>query len=136
MKNLYPDFMGVWDGQPTADDVQVVECPEIGYHLVAARDFPAGRVMFRFGGIATPELTQHSLRAGLRSHIHDPWVMGVTAHSCEPNVYVDMSTLSFVALREVRAGEKITMHYMQTEDRLYKPFDCKCGAPTCEGRIG
>jgi SET domain-containing protein len=56
-------------------------------------------------------------------------------HCCEPNAY--MRTLYghvlFFALREIRAGEEITIDYEQTLHPDSKR--CFCGAKSCRGTI-
>jgi uncharacterized protein len=56
-------------------------------------------------------------------------------HSCEPNAY--MRTLYghvlFFALRDIRAGEEITIDYEQTLHPDSKR--CFCGAKNCRGTI-
>ena len=56
-------------------------------------------------------------------------------HSCQPNAY--MRTLYghvlFFALRDIEAGDEITIDYEQTLHPDSKR--CHCGAKTCRGRI-
>ena len=56
-------------------------------------------------------------------------------HSCQPNAF--MRTLYghvlFFALRDIEAGEEITIDYEQTLHPDSKR--CHCGAKTCRGRI-
>ena len=56
-------------------------------------------------------------------------------HSCNPNAY--MRTLHdhvlFFALRDIKAGEEITIDYEQT--LLPDSRRCRCGAENCRGTI-
>jgi hypothetical protein len=61
--------------------------------------------------------------------------MGKVLHSSEPNMSCDMSTRTFTAIEPIAAGACITMDYEQTEDILFRAFQCACGAPTCRGLI-
>ena len=54
-------------------------------------------------------------------------------HSCEPNVGV-RGEITFVALRDIAAGEELTHDWATTDDDEYE-LDCRCGAPTCRGVI-
>jgi len=58
-----------------------------------------------------------------------------TNHSCRPNAVLRISEgrVELYALRDVPAGEEITVDYVEThhEGRLR----CRCGAPQCIGRI-
>ena len=60
-------------------------------------------------------------------------VMMFLNHSCEPNVGVQ-GQIVFVALRDVAAGEELTIDY-GTLDHDAEPMACRCGAATCRGTI-
>ena len=61
--------------------------------------------------------------------------MRYTNHSCDPNARLDIRNgrVEFYALRDIAAGEEITVDYGEThhEGRLR----CRCGAPNCTGRL-
>jgi SET domain-containing protein len=56
-------------------------------------------------------------------------------HSCEPNTYMRRTATraEFYALRDIRAGEELTVDYEDShhEGRLR----CRCGAARCRGWI-
>ena len=58
-----------------------------------------------------------------------------TNHSCRPNAVLRIvnGRIELYALRELTAGEEITIDYGEThhEGRLR----CRCGAPDCIGRL-
>ncbi len=58
-----------------------------------------------------------------------------TNHSCRPNAVlrIRQGRVEFYAMRDVTAGEEITVNYGEThhEGRLR----CRCGAPGCVGRL-
>jgi uncharacterized protein len=54
-------------------------------------------------------------------------------HSCEPNLGLQ-GQIVFVALRDIRANEEVTVDYSMTDDEEYE-MQCKCGAETCRGVI-
>jgi hypothetical protein len=60
-------------------------------------------------------------------------VMMFLNHSCEPNVGVQ-GQIVFVALRDVVAGEELTLDY-GTIDHDTEPMVCQCGAATCRTTI-
>lgn len=60
-------------------------------------------------------------------------VMMFPNHSCEPNVGVQ-GQIVFVALRDVAAGEELTLDY-GTIDHDAEPMACRCGAAACRGTI-
>jgi uncharacterized protein len=58
-----------------------------------------------------------------------------TNHSCRPNAVlrIRQGRVEFYAMRDVAAGEELTVNYGEThhEGRLR----CRCGAPGCVGRL-
>lgn len=56
-------------------------------------------------------------------------------HSCDPNCYLDVETLSFRALRRLEPGEQLTFNYLTSEWDMESPFHCWCQAPSCTGTI-
>src|SRR5262245_53881696 len=60
-------------------------------------------------------------------------VMMFLNHSCEPNVGVQ-GQIVFVAMRDVAAGEELTVDYGTIDDDD-ETMACRCGAATCRGTI-
>src|SRR5262245_41540499 len=60
-------------------------------------------------------------------------VMMFLNHSCEPNVGVQ-GQIVFVAMRDVAAGEELTLDYA-TIDGDTEPMTCRCGAAACRGVV-
>jgi SET domain-containing protein len=56
-------------------------------------------------------------------------------HSCEPNAFMQIlyGHILFIALRDIEAGEEITIDYESTLHSNKKR--CVCGAPSCRGTI-
>ena len=50
-------------------------------------------------------------------------------HSCDPNLGV-RGEITFVAIREIRAGEELKHDWAMTDDDDYS-VECNCGAPDC-----
>jgi uncharacterized protein len=50
-------------------------------------------------------------------------------HSCDPNLGV-RGGITFVAMRDIRAGEELTHDWAMTDDDDYS-VECNCGAPDC-----
>jgi uncharacterized protein len=50
-------------------------------------------------------------------------------HSCDPNLGV-RGEITFVAMREICAGEELTHDWAMTDDDDYS-IECNCGAPDC-----
>src|SRR5881628_336072 len=50
-------------------------------------------------------------------------------HSCDANLGM-RGEITFVAMRDIRAGEELTHDWATTDDDDYS-VECKCGAPAC-----
>ena len=50
-------------------------------------------------------------------------------HSCDPNLGL-RGEITFVAMREIRAGEELTHDWAMTDDDDYS-VECNCGANSC-----
>jgi len=50
-------------------------------------------------------------------------------HSCDPNLGV-RGEITFVAMRDIRAGEELTHDWAMTDDDDYS-VECNCGASNC-----
>jgi uncharacterized protein len=50
-------------------------------------------------------------------------------HSCAANLGI-RGEITFVAMRDIRAGEELTHDWAMTDDDNYS-VECKCGAPNC-----
>jgi len=101
----------------------------MGVRTLVARD--VGEISDRFTGQVGQEIKQHSLQVTGLLHICDTTYIGFLSHSCDPNSRLDMSRFELVTLRAVPAGELLTIDYAATEDRLYRQFECHCGAVAC-----
>jgi tyrocidine synthetase-3 len=132
---LYPDFVPPFLNEPSAENFKIVTNAENGEGLVALVPFRAGEVVFSFTGIFLTEQTLHTLQFLPGHYVHDPFVMGKVLHSCEPNMACDMETRTFTALRDIKAGEYVTMDYETTEEVLFRPFHCGCASSRCRGLI-
>ena len=54
-------------------------------------------------------------------------------HSCDPNIGVK-GQITFVAMRDIEAGEELTHDWATTDDDTYE-MDCTCGARNCRGTV-
>jgi hypothetical protein len=55
-------------------------------------------------------------------------------HSCEPNVGFS-NQMSLVAIRDIAAGEELSMDYASCDSRSSFKFNCNCGAGDCRGQV-
>lgn len=54
-------------------------------------------------------------------------------HSCEPNCGIK-GEITFVAMRDIKAGEEITTDYAFIDNEEYS-FKCTCGSNNCRGTV-
>ena len=133
---FYPPELAPFPGEPTRDRFAIHGFDDrIGEGVIALADFHAGDVVFSFTGFVVAAPTKFTLQVSPGLHLHDPYFMGKVLHHCDPNCEVRMDQRAFIARRDIRCGDAITMDYHQTEDHLHRSFDCACGAATCRGRI-
>ena len=115
-----------------ADGLQVLHTQ--GPHGMGVRNLvarQAGEVIHRFSGVIGPELKQHTLQVSPGRHISETQVVGFLSHSCDPDCRLDMDAFELVALRDITAGDLLTIDYAATEDVLFRQFACHCGAANC-----
>ncbi len=64
---------------------------------------------------------------------YDPTGWAPQNHSCDPNT--TYKGLNVVALRDIGAGEELTLDYASFLDENMEPFHCNCGSAQCRGLI-
>ncbi len=134
-------------------------------HAAAGDEDPPERPPADFLVVARPDLGQSSLRslrafapgdplAAFRPHtlqaaptrmtvqmsetehieLAPSWLAFIN-HSCDPNARFDPDVRHLVAERAIAPGDELTFFYPSTEWSMATPFDCRCGAARCLGRI-
>ncbi|HEU5270960.1 MAG TPA: SET domain-containing protein-lysine N-methyltransferase [Jatrophihabitans sp.] len=110
--------------------------PGYGKALRAQRAIPNGSLVYSLerAGARLSAPTVSSLQVGVDEHLDDPtgWYLN---HSCEPNVFVDTTEFTVVAVRDIQPGEDLQYFYPATEWDLAEPFACACGSRNCLGLI-
>jgi SET domain-containing protein len=113
--------------------VRVVEGK--GQCLFAKQNICKGDAIGYFEGSEVPYDTMHSMR--LDSKIIDGGgILRYLAHACDPNAYFKDKRRWLYARKAIRAGDEVTIDYLDTEPVITSPFVCKCGSPNCRGKIG
>ena len=115
-----------------------------GVGVFATQDIAAGERVLDVNGAMQSHPTRYSIQIDLDQHIecHEslpademraryPWRF--LNHCCDPNASIVGRTL--VARRAIQSGEQVTFDYTTTEASMAEPFDCRCGAPKCLGRV-
>ncbi len=123
-------------GFPAHADFEVVHDPgRMACAVVARREFLRITRMCRVSGQVLPYRCRQTRQLQIGIHLYDPRFCGVIEHSCNPNVFLDMSELWLWALQDIQPGERLTMDYTATEDKLLRQFACGCGSSRCRGWI-
>jgi len=101
--------------------------------LFAVEAIARGEILIDLSGdeiLSSP--TRRSLQIGEGKHAFGrEETVGYLNHSCDPNVFLDFSCLCVRALKDIRAGEEVTIHYAATEYEMHDAFACECGSPNC-----
>lgn len=103
----------------------------------ATRDLAAGPVVCAFtAAFRRSAPSRHTLQVGENLHVElSPTELAFVNHGCAPNVAFDVERWVLVTLAPVRAGDELRFFYPSTEWEMQEPFDCRCGAANCLGRI-
>lgn len=132
MSHIYPEAFRVDDTLPTTDQFAVGTVDgKVGMGVRTKARLERGALVAKFTGQLSNKILQHTLQVSPQAHLHDPWFVGLLSHSCAPNCVLDMQRLVIWALRDIEAGEALTIDYAVTEDVLHRQFACGCGSPAC-----
>ncbi|WP_419708565.1 SET domain-containing protein-lysine N-methyltransferase [Pseudomonas sp. NFX224] len=138
-KSLAPPSAGVYPfaelplrlGFPSLTDFEILQDAGKPVAAVALREFPRISRICRISGHLLPYRCRHTRQLAPGVHVYDPRFCGLLQHACDPNVYLDMSELWLWALKDIHKGDRLTMDYAATEDKLLRQFACRCGAHNC-----
>ncbi|MEB0047619.1 MULTISPECIES: SET domain-containing protein-lysine N-methyltransferase [unclassified Pseudomonas] len=123
-------------GFPSTTDFEVIYNANGSAVAVAAlREFPRISRLCRASGHLLPYRCRYTRQLAPGIHVYDPRFSGLLRHSCDPNVFFDMSELWLWALKDIKKGDPLTMDYAATEDTLLHQFACLCGSTECRGWI-
>ncbi len=131
--SIYPSVdLKAEDGYPSAEAFQIIQTDDgRGAGVRARRAFARGRRLARVSGQVIAFCRLHTLQINTHTHLYDPHFCGLLLHACDPNVRLDMAAFELWSLRDIAAGEILTMDYASTEDVLMRQFECQCGSPNC-----
>lgn len=123
-------------GFPSRDDFEIVYNAK-GFPIAvnAQRDFLRLGRMCRVSGQLLPYRCGQTRQLAPGIHVFDPQFCSLISHSCDPNVFLDLSELWLWALKDIKKGDRLTMDLATTEDKLQRQFACRCGSPGCRGWI-
>jgi hypothetical protein len=113
--------------------------------VFATADISSGSVIFQLRGTISPRPSKYTIEIDEERHLGAPAIVKAKDkldycwkylnHSCEPNGFINVNDLTFVALTGIAAGEEITFNYLTTESAMDVPFNCRCGSKSCFGFI-
>jgi hypothetical protein len=133
---IYPPFLPEVPDEPQSEDFRVVQVDaDRGQGVEVLRAYSAGDVLFRMNGVLRSRVTQYTLQIGPHEHLDDPYFAGKVLHSCQPNSRLDPETQLYIAVLDIEPGDLLTMDYDETEDWLFRAFECRCGAVNCRGYV-
>ena len=130
---LYPDAnLEDGYGYPTTEQFLITDRDgRKGTAVYTLTGHARGEMIARFTGPVVPYRTQHTLQINSELHVLDLQFVGLLAHSCSPNAFVDMQRFEIWALTEIEPDTALTMDYASTEDELFAQFRCFCNSPAC-----
>jgi len=133
---FYPIEVPVFDYEPLKTFFQIVKSPEaINEGIISLISLNVEDIAFRWTGWFLTKQTLHSLQHKEGIYIHDPFFSGKLLHSCDPNLKLDMNTLTAIVIKPIKVFDRLTCDYNDTEDVLYNTFNCSCGSENCRGWI-
>lgn len=133
---FYPEQLPSFEHEPTRDRFAIQQVGQsVGEGVVTLTEFAAGEIVFACSGFFSDEVTLFSLQITPSLHLHDPYFYGKLLHSCDPNIVVDVNSRQFIAQRDIKSGEYLTLDYARSEDYLFRAFLCQCGAANCRGIV-
>lgn len=101
--------------------------------LTAHKSFSAQELICPLGNKTCSVTDPKRLQKDEQTFILPPFII---YHSCNPNAYIQWSTMELKALRSVKKGDVVTYHYGTSEDDYsVGMFVCRCKAILCVGRF-
>ena len=105
--------------------------------LFSKKDFKANEVIIGFFAREV-HTTPNYLTVQISEHEHIelfPECLECANHSCDPNCFFDTTSMNFVTLKRIKAGEEFTFFYPSAEWDMDQSFQCNCGSDQCMGMI-
>jgi SET domain-containing protein len=104
--------------------------------LFAMDEIQNDEIIIVYGSTMLDRPTRTSVQIDEDKHIEGTEdTIAFLNHSCEPNAYIDFGGVYLRAIRNIKAGEEITLNYLTADSDLHTKFACHCGSPRCYGEI-
>ncbi len=126
------------------NNIYVKETGIYGKSLFASRDFKKDEIVFIAFGPLVTNATAYTIPISEDLKIEPTQPEGnicqFICHSCEPNMGIKDRTC-FVAMRNIKKDEEVFIDYAMIGYEYGNEIDekerkCKCGTPTCRGKLG
>ncbi len=127
--------------------LRVVDDPRVGRFVVTDQPIPAREVVVIWSGEEmtlaqvqdlTPRERDYILQVDddryLVTSLDGLCTADFINHSCEPNCGL-LDSITLVSMRPIEPGEQITFDYSTSDTSPVVDFECRCGAPSCRGRM-
>lgn len=130
---IYPDIpLDINHHYPRHNEFEIAEREEgKGKAVYTMKSHRRGELIAQFTGYVLPYYTQHTLQISPTTHLLDSHFIGFLAHSCSPNIFLDMQACEMWAVDDISVHSALTMDYASTEDVLFRQFPCLCGSSNC-----
>ncbi|MEU3355360.1 hypothetical protein [Streptomyces sp. NPDC037389] len=112
--------------------------PRYGAGVTTVRQCVPGQVLaYLAGGVPVSGPSRTSVQVDVDRHLESTGIEGVryVNHSCAPTAVLDTGLLVLRAVRELVAGDSVTLFYPATEWDMAEPFTCLCQENGCLGRV-
>lgn len=105
--------------------------------LFSTESYNPGDALIQFSIRSTQNApTYLTVQIGEAEHFEfEPDHLKYLNHSCNPNVFLDLTHHTLIAETAIRSGEELRFFYPSTEWEMDQPFDCNCGAEHCIGSV-
>lgn len=136
IKTFYSEHYPQKEHSPRLSDFSLVYLNnQVQLGVISRKFFSKGDVVADLDGEVVTDIRQHTVQISEKFHLFDPYFSGYISHSCEPNVRLIGDKKQLIAIRDIIPEECLTLDYNDTEDELFKPFNCQCGSSSCIGWI-
>ena len=133
---IYPKEYGDDPLFPQASDFNIEFKNHVaGTGVICLKPFKKGSIIAKLAGEIVGSIREHSFQIKPNKHLDDDYFIGHFLHSCDPNTAIDTTALVATAIKDIAAGDYISIDYSATEDYLFRQFKCNCGSKKCRGVI-
>lgn len=134
---IYPSRqLPVRMGFPAKADFEIVyDSKGSATSVMALREFPRLSRICRVSGHLLPYRCYNTRQLATGIHVYDPLFLGLITHCCDPSVFLDLSEMRIWALQDIKKGDRLTMDFASTEDKMLRQFECRCRVAKCRGWI-